>query len=126
MSIETVLIPAFVVVVMQALSYFSARLVLGKEVGWKVNNILGFGSAFTIWGSSSIGIFTDQIWLWGVTFVASIAALVYWLRKQSSYSISITQSLVIYWGVFIRLFGASIVLGVALKLVVLVVLIVAN
>jgi hypothetical protein len=118
MSIETVLILAFVVVVMQALSYFSARLVLGKEVGWKVNNILGFGSAFTIWGSFYVGFFTDQIWLWGVTLAATITAVVYWLRKQSSYSISIKQSLLIYWGVIIRLMGVSIVVGVALKLVV--------
>jgi hypothetical protein len=106
------LLPILIVIALiQVIAYFSARNVLGAEVGWRLNNLLGFACATTFWGSFYAGFFADSLAIWLLVFASGTALVVYGLRRHSSFSISIKQGLLIFGGVELRLVLAAAALG---------------
>jgi len=121
MTAEDFFSVAFVLLVMQAISYNSVRSVLGSDAGWKVNNLLGLGCFTSIWGSIYIGAVAESVVVWVLLYVAIVAGIVKLLRVRSSYAISIKQALLIYGGVILRLIIVAATIGAVIRIVMLVI-----
>jgi hypothetical protein len=101
----------FAFAITQAIAYFSSKSVLGVDVGWKTNCLLGMGCMVTIWGPVYAGLFTQSLILWLTMTGIGVFAVVYGLRRRAQFQISVKSGLLIFWGVTARILITAAILG---------------
>lgn len=107
----------FALAILQAIAHFSAQSVLGKEVGWKVNSLLGLGCMVTIWGPFYAGLIAESFILWIALTACFTFLVVYGYRRREAFQISIKEGLLVFWRITARLLITAAVVGAIVRLV---------
>ena len=103
--------------VVQAIAHFSAQSVLGKEVGWKVNSLVGLGCMLTIWGPVYAGLIAKSFILWIALTACCTSLVVYGYRRREAFQISIQQGLLVFWRITARLLITAAVVGAIVRVI---------
>jgi len=111
---EDIAITLFVVILFIAIGAYASIKTIGNDIKISVHVILSTITVFSIWGSATVGIKSESPFVWLIIFICSLGAFVIYAKKVSA-GLTVKQALLIYFGITLRMFAALLIVGIALK-----------
>jgi len=117
---EQIAITILVVILFVGIGAYASIKTIGNDIKIIIHLILSTIIVFSIWGSATVGIKSELPIVWLMTFICSLVVFVMYSKRVSA-GLTVKQALFIYFGITLRMFAALLVVGLALKGIMLII-----